>query len=75
MPRRKNSPFPDMNQRQVMQTLLGGGWKLLDGRVPYSVQGIKTMLDKGWIEQRNDGEKPTFRITAAGIAAFRARLR
>lgn len=53
---------------QVLQYLRGGGW-IAAGTVPAGSKLIRSLIDKGWIEQRQDEAGTAFRITAAGLEA------
>jgi hypothetical protein len=65
--------FASHRERQIMEYLRSGEWKLLR-HLPVAAgqRLLKTMLGKGWIEQRGEGPACEIKITDAGSKAVRA---
>jgi hypothetical protein len=65
--------FASHPERQFMQYLRGAGW-IRAGALPPSARLVETLLNKGWIEQQEQGPKNEtyFRLTEKGLEAKRA---
>jgi len=62
-------------QRQLMQYLRSGNWKIV-AKIPVSAS--PTTLDRissyGWIERRGGGPRSEIKLTPAGLVALQARI-
>jgi len=62
--------FANHLERQFMQRLRGAGWVKASARPP-SPRLVQTLLQKGWIEEQNQGPKNEvlYRLTEEGLEA------
>jgi hypothetical protein len=60
--------FPNHRERQFLQYLRGAGWVKLTA-LPDTPGVVRTLLSKGWIEQREDETGISYRMTEAGFEA------
>ena len=60
-------------QRQLMQYLRSGDWKIAT-KIPVvaSKHMLNQIADYGWIERRGTGERFEIKLTSAGLAALQA---
>lgn len=67
------SPEPTVNamQRQLMQYLRSGDWKLV-AKLPVSASPVmlNRIADYGWIERRGGGSRSEIKLTPAGLVAL-----
>lgn len=67
--------YPDMTDRQVMQRLLLGEWKLvLTLGASIGPDRLTRLTSRGWIELRVFDGKQQIRITPQGLEAFKTKL-
>ena len=67
--------LPDMSDRQVLQCLLSGDWKLLRKlRVNAGPDRLRRLTQMRWIELREHDGKLQIRITPLGLEMFKAKL-
>lgn len=67
--------LPDMNDRQVMQALLSGKWKMVHVLgIALGPARLARLLRVRWIELREHNGKQQIRLTPLGLEAFRAKL-
>jgi hypothetical protein len=60
-------------QRQLMQYLRSGDWKIVASLpVVASEKMLKQITDYGWIERRSTGPRSEIKLTPAGLAAIQA---
>ena len=71
------SPEPSVTsvQRQLMQYLGSGDWKILT-KIPVfaSRTTLNRITQNGWIERRGGGPRSEIKLTPAGLAALQARI-
>jgi hypothetical protein len=60
--------LPNHRERQFLQYLRGAGWVKITA-LPDAPGLMRTLLSKGWIEQRDDGAGLCYRMTEAGFQA------
>jgi hypothetical protein len=71
--RRKEAATINSPQRQVMDNLRSGDWKIAQHlSVPASQHMLDSIYGYGWIERRGEGPHTEIRITPAGLDALRA---
>jgi hypothetical protein len=67
------SNAPDSRQRQVLDHLRSGIWKLRDRLpVPVGDRMLDRLLEFNWIEKRGDAACAEIRITADGLIALKS---
>src|SRR5450631_285058 len=68
--RGKGNHYPNHRERQFMQHLRGVGW-IMARILPPNERTVKSLLQKGWIEQQHQGPKNEvfFRLTDKGLEA------
>jgi hypothetical protein len=61
------------SQRQVMQYLRSGDWKIV-AKLPIAATAgaLSRLADYGWIERRGGGLRSEIKLTPAGLAALQA---
>ena len=71
------SPRPTVTavQRQLMQYLRQGDWKLVT-TIPVSASPttLSRISGYGWIERRGGGPRAEIKLTPAGLVALQARI-
>lgn len=62
-------------QRQLMQYLRSGDWKIVT-KIPVSASPttLSRIDSYGWIERRGGGPRSEIKLTAAGLVALQARI-
>jgi DNA-binding PadR family transcriptional regulator len=69
------SQLPKMRDRQVMQRLELGKWKLIwQLAVPAGERLLARLVDLGWIERREQDGRLQIRITPKGLEVLKVRL-
>ena len=63
----------NMMRRAAVQKLLNGEWKSADALLPTQEPTLQKMVALGWLDRREQSGV-AYRITEAGLAAFRAPL-
>lgn len=69
-------PTVKAGQRQLMQYLRAGDWKVV-AKLPVvaSEHMVEQLTHFGWIELRGDGAKAEIKLTPIGLSALQARIR
>ncbi len=70
MPR--NSNLPSYVERSLLQKIRSGEALQMD--IPYSRPTLARLKSKGWIEELDNIEPISFRVTPAGKAALKAKI-
>ena len=66
-------PRVKSGQRQLMQYLRSGDWKIV-AKLPVAASEnmLDQMINNGWIERRAAGQLAEIKLTSAGLAALQA---
>jgi predicted MarR family transcription regulator len=59
---------PNHREREFMQRLRGRGW-VKAAQLPDATTTLKRLLEKRWVERRDNGRDATYKITEGGISA------
>jgi hypothetical protein len=70
----RSSHIPHAIERSALQELISGRMLSSVELHPAGKETIAGMLSKGWIVSEADSKGVRYRITAAGEAAFRAKI-